>query len=249
MSDPSTKGISRRRLISGSAAGLTLAAVSPAQSTTITGIPRWMLFDHNNPIIDETPGLQFFTPDEAVEIDAIVSQLIPSDEYSCNGKEAGCTIFIDRQLAGSYGDASRNYRQAPFQAGTAAQGDQSPLVPRERYRIGIASLNQYCLAKYQKKFSGLNNETRNEVLTALENNAIQLANIDSKMFFDQVLTNTMEGFFADPIYGGNKDMVSWKMIGFPGARYDYRDFLTKTDQKLDLVPISIRGSEAWTAKG
>lgn len=69
------------------------------------------------------------------------------------------------------------------------------------------------------------------------------------MFFDQVLTNTMEGFFANPIYGGNKDMVSWKMIGFPGARYDYRDFLTKTDQKLDLVPISIRGSEAWTAKG
>lgn len=100
MSNPSTKGISRRRLISGSAAGLTLAAVSPAQSTTITGIPRWMLFDHNNPIIDETPGLQFFTPDEAVEIDAIVSQLIPSDEYSCNGKEAGCTIFIDCQLAG-----------------------------------------------------------------------------------------------------------------------------------------------------
>ncbi|MCL9666977.1 gluconate 2-dehydrogenase subunit 3 family protein [Rosenbergiella epipactidis] len=248
MSDDPTKGISRRRLISGSAAGLTIAAVSNARGSTIIGIPRWMLFDHNNPIVNEAPGLQFFTPEEAIEIDAIVSQLIPSDEYSCNGKEAGCTVFIDRQLAGSYGNASRNYMQAPFQAGTSAQGDQSPLVPRERYRLGIAALNQYCLNKYQQKFSALNSEIRDEVLTALENNKIQLANIDSKMFFDQVLTNTMEGFFADPIYGGNKDMVSWKMIGFPGARYDYRDFLTKTDQKLNLVPISIKGSEAWKAK-
>ena len=90
--------------------------------------------------------------------------------------------------------------------------------------------------------------TRNQLLTALESNDVSLAGIDSKMFFDQVLANTMEGFFADPIYGGNKGMVSWKMIGFPGARYDYRDYLTQTDQKLDLLPISIMGSEAWKAK-
>lgn len=248
MSNLPPRGISRRRLISGSAAGLTVAAVSSANATTITGIPRWMLFDHNNPILNDAPGLQFFTAEEAIEIDAIVSQLIPADEYSCDGKEAGCTIFIDRQLAGSYGDASRLYMQGPFQKGTAAQGDQSPLTPRERYRLGIASLNQYCQEKYQKKFSELDSVTRDQLLTALESNDVSLAGIDSKMFFDQVLANTMEGFFADPIYGGNKGMVSWKMIGFPGARYDYRDYLTQTDQKLDLLPISIMGSEAWKAK-
>ncbi len=248
MSDPSEKGISRRRLLSGSAAGLTVAAVTGAHATTITGIPRWMLFDHNSPIINNTPGLQFLTAEEATEVDAIVSQLIPADDLSCNGKDAGCTIFIDRQLAGTYGDASRNYMQGPFQQGTAAQGDQSPLVPRERYRLGLAGLRDYCQQKYQKTFSQLDSATRDEVLTGLEQGKINLTGISGKMFFDQLLTNTMEGFFSDPVYGGNRNMVSWKMIGFPGARYDYRDYLTKTDQKLDLVPISIMGSTAWNAK-
>ncbi len=249
MSDPSKKGISRRRLISGSAAGLTIAAVTNVNATTITGMPRWMIFDHNNPVTNNSTHLQFFTPDEAIEVDAIVSQLIPADDLSCSGKDAGCTVFIDRQLAGFYGDASRNYMRGPFQTGTAAQGDQSPLVPRERYRLGLASLTEYCQQKYQKKFSELESAIRDEILTSLEKNEIQLTGIESKAFFDQVLTNTMEGFFADPIYGGNRDMVSWKMIGFPGARYDYRDFLTKTDQKLDLVPISIIGSRTWSLRG
>ncbi len=51
-------------------------------------------------------------------------------------------------------------------------------------------------------------------------------------FFEQALQHTIEGFFADPIYGGNREMVSWKLIGFPGARYDYRDFVTKTQRAL-----------------
>ena len=68
MSDPSSEGISRRRLLSGSAAGLTVAAVSSANATTITGIPRWMLFDHNSPITPTSPGLKFLTQEEATEI-------------------------------------------------------------------------------------------------------------------------------------------------------------------------------------
>ncbi len=49
----------------------------------------------------------------------------------------------------------------------------------------------------------------------------------------------MEGFFADPIYGGNKGMVSWKMLGFPGARYDYRDYIGRHNENLKLQPVSI----------
>ena len=71
----------------------------------------------------------------------------------------------------------------------------------------------------------------------------------SKLFFATVLTNTMEGFFADPIYGGNRDMVSWKMLGFPGARYDYRDHVEMHNQKVDLPPLSIAGRPEWKAKG
>jgi gluconate 2-dehydrogenase gamma chain len=49
----------------------------------------------------------------------------------------------------------------------------------------------------------------------------------------------MEGFFADPLYGGNRGMASWKMLGFPGTRYDYRDHIDKYNQPYPLGPVSI----------
>jgi gluconate 2-dehydrogenase gamma chain len=54
-----------------------------------------------------------------------------------------------------------------------------------------------------------------------------------------MLQNTMEGFFADPLYGGNRNMASWKMIGFPGARYDYRDHIDKHNVRYPRPPVSI----------
>jgi gluconate 2-dehydrogenase gamma chain len=72
----------------------------------------------------------------------------------------------------------------------------------------------------------------------------------TRQFFELILQNTMEGFFADPLYGGNRDMVSWKMIGFPGARYDYRAFVGKHNQRYPYGPVSIYGGEASrTQKG
>jgi gluconate 2-dehydrogenase gamma chain len=53
----------------------------------------------------------------------------------------------------------------------------------------------------------------------------------------------MEGFFADPLYGGNKNMAGWKMIGFPGARYDYRDHIDKHNVPYPKGPVSIYGME------
>jgi gluconate 2-dehydrogenase gamma chain len=56
-----------------------------------------------------------------------------------------------------------------------------------------------------------------------------------------MLQNTMEGFFADPLYGGNKGMAGWKMVGFPGARYDYRDHVDKHNVPYPRGPVSIYG--------
>jgi gluconate 2-dehydrogenase gamma chain len=53
--------------------------------------------------------------------------------------------------------------------------------------------------------------------------------------------NTVEGYFADPVYGGNRDMAGWRMVGFPGARYDYRPFLSRRGEELDLEPVSVAG--------
>ena len=74
----------------------------------------------------------------------------------------------------------------------------------------------------------------------------KLKDADGKVFFELVLGNTMEGFFADPIYGGNRDMVGWKLVGFPGARYDFRDHVAKHNQPYPLPPVSILGRGDWS---
>jgi gluconate 2-dehydrogenase gamma chain len=249
MKDEPTKGLTRRQLLVSSATTLAVGAAASAKAATLNAVPQWVPFDHNGPMHYQTPGWQFFSAEEAREVEAIVERLIPGDDLSVSGKDAGCAVFIDRQLAGEYGTFDRLYMQGPFEKGTPMQGDQSPLVPQQRYRLGLAALGEYCQATFQKAFSGLSNEDRDKVLTDLEKGAIELKGIDARLFFQQVLGNTMEGFFADPIYGGNRDMVSWKMIGFPGARYDYRGYIGKHNQPLNLTPISIIGSSAWNKKG
>jgi gluconate 2-dehydrogenase gamma chain len=249
MTDKPSQGLTRRQMLASSAASLAMGAAAGAKAATLHGAPQWIPFDHNGPLHYDTPGWQFFTDAEAREVEAIVERLIPADELSVSGKDAGCAVFIDRQLAGEYGSFDRLYMEGPFDKGTPAQGDQSPLVPRERYRQGLAALSKYCQAQFKKEFSALDGEQRDKVLTGLESGEIVLDGMDSRLFFQQVLGNTMEGFFADPIYGGNRDMVSWKMIGFPGARYDYRDYVGLHNQKLDLEPISIIGSSSWNRKG
>lgn len=244
-----SKGLTRRQLLKSSAASLAVGAAATAKAATVVGVPQWVPFDHNGPMHYDTPGWQFFSAAEATAVEAIVARLIPADELSVSGKDAGCAVFIDRQLAGEYGTFSRLYMQGPFEKGTPMQGDQSPLVPRDRYRLGLAGLDAYCQKQFQKGFAALAPEEQDKVLVGLEKGEITLDGIDTKLFFQQVLGNTMEGFFADPVYGGNRDMVSWKMIGFPGARYDYREYIGLHNQKLDLVPLSIIGSSAWTKKG
>ena len=61
----------------------------------------------------------------------------------------------------------------------------------------------------------------------------------AKEIFEQVLANVREGFLSAPIYGGNKGMASWKMLCFPGARYDSRDVIAKKGQKLNIIPTSL----------
>jgi gluconate 2-dehydrogenase gamma chain len=81
----------------------------------------------------------------------------------------------------------------------------------------------------------------------MEKGPIQLEGANAKGFFEMLLSNTREGFFADPVYGGNRDMVGWKMIGFPGARYDYRDWVEKHNQPYPLPPVAIGGRSAGRA--
>ncbi|WP_234906846.1 gluconate 2-dehydrogenase subunit 3 family protein [Rhizobium rhizogenes] len=245
----STPRLTRRQILSTTAMALIFGVASKANALVINDQPPWKPFDASPPETLPAGQWYFFTEQEAATVGAIADRLIPADDLSVSGKDAGCVEFIDRQLAGFFGNFDRLYMAGPFVDGTPEQGDQSPFVPRQRYRIGLAALDAHCRSAFNSSFAELKGEQRDKVLKALESGSITLDGIDAKLFFSTVHLNTMEGFFADPIYGGNKDMVSWKMLGFPGARYDYRNYVDLHDEKLDLPPLSIAGRPEWKVKG
>jgi gluconate 2-dehydrogenase gamma chain len=162
-------------------------------------------------------------------------------------KDAGVTVFIDRQLTGPYGGHDWLYMQGPFSSTPLpSQGLQSPLTPRQQYRLGLAALASYCTTTFGGRgFADLSADEQDKLLTGMEKSEIKLPGFDSRMLFNAIHTNTMEGYFADPIYGGNRDMVGWKLVGFPGVRYDFRDVMDRPNQAYAIPPVAMQGRPAW----
>jgi gluconate 2-dehydrogenase gamma chain len=191
-------------------------------------------------------GWRFFTAQEATIVEAFVDRLIPSDSLSPGGKDVGCAVYIDRQLAGPYGHFGGHYMQGPFVTGTKEQGPQSSVTPAEHYRQGLAALDSHCRATFGQIFAELPDARKDEVIKDLEDDKFKLAEGSGKDFFKLILNDTQQGFFADPVYGGNKDMAAWKMIGFPGAHYDYREWVDRHNQTVTIAPASIKDHPNWS---
>lgn len=245
-------GLSRRGLLTaGLVAGSSLAMPpGTARAATISQQVPWAPGEADKPTPVSGSGYQYLTPEEAAWLDAAVSRLVPKDELGPGAQELGVTNFIDRQLAGAYGRAERWYMGGPWAKGTDSQGYQSRMTPAQLYRAAIKGVDAHCRSEFGgKSFVELDAEQQDKVLGELEQGKAKLQQVDAKTFFKQLLLNTQEGCFADPLYGGNQDMAAWKMIGFPGARYDYRDFVSKHGQPYPLPPVSIYGRSDWTRKG
>mgnify|MGYP003343635008 FL=1 len=180
------------------------------------------------------------TPTEHAFFVAAADTMIPADNLSPSGSDCGVANFIDRQLAGAYGSGARIYRQGPFPKAKPELGYQLSLNPREFFRAGIASTNEFTRKTYGKEFDRLNEEQRIAALKTMEEGKAEFKGFGSAVFFNALLQITMEGFFADPIYGGNRNMAAWKMIGYPGLPATYRDEIrTYLGKKYDKPPRSI----------
>lgn len=188
----------------------------------------------------EKHGYVYLTQSEVDFLDAVVARLIPADDLGPGAREADVTYFIDRQLAGSWGTHGRNYRMGPWHEGTPQQGFQSALTPQEIYRDAIRQTDLYCSKQYGKNFNRLTPKQQDEVLVALEEGKIELESVPSRLFFSLLLRNTIEGFFSDPMYGGNRDKIGWKLISFPGvASSAYAEHMQKHNVPYRVEPVSI----------
>ena len=93
---------------------------------------------------------------------------------------------------------------------------------------------------YQKDFDRLTVDQQVGVLKGLEQGQIMLGEVSAQEFFNLLLNTAMQGLFADPLYGGNRDKVAWTMIGFPGVSAVYGEHIkTYRNKKYDAPPRSI----------
>jgi gluconate 2-dehydrogenase gamma chain len=183
----------------------------------------------------------YFSNAEQSFVDAATRRLIPADALGGGAHEAGISHFIDLQLAGAYGRAERWYMRGPWPTGTDQQGFQLKYTPAQIYRESIADVDAHCQQQYGKPFAQLAAAQQDDVLHALEGGRIKLAKVPAKTFFALLWQNTQEGFLADPAYGGNRDFTGWKLIGFPGPRYNYVEEIGHFGQPYKQPFVSLVG--------
>jgi gluconate 2-dehydrogenase gamma chain len=186
-----TTELNRRDFLLRGTAGLSAAWLSANWRSIVAAA------EHAHQAAQATPPakFQFFSPEQAVEIDAITARIIPSDETP-GAHEAGVVYFIDRALT------------------TFAVDDQ------KTYREGLPGLQSRVRELFPaiEKFSAATPEQQDQILSSLDEQAgptrrhSRLSDA-SASFFQAVRVHTIVGFLIDPDSGGNRNGVGWKVIG------------------------------------
>ncbi len=157
----------------------------------------------------------FFNDADAATVVAFTERLMPGAPGMPGARDADVLNYIDLALAGAYAD------QQDF------------------YRRGLAQLEAFCQQAHQASFARLDAARQDAVITALEEGkAAGFTWPTAQSFFNTLRTHTMEGMFADPVYGGNKDFAGWRLVGFPGAQPLFTTADMQSKDAFTRLPIS-----------
>jgi gluconate 2-dehydrogenase gamma chain len=185
------ESVSRRQFLSRGISGLSAVWVSTHLPALVAAA------DHARRAASSAtpPKFEFFTPDQAAEIDAIAARIIPTDDTP-GAREAGVVYFIDRGLTTFGADDQKTYREG---------------LPELQARVGEMFAGV-------AKFSRLSVDQQDEVLRSFDESAPSArrpfrARPGAQNFFETVRQHTIAGFLVDPDYGGNHDGAGWKVIG------------------------------------
>jgi len=182
---------------------------------------------------------QFFNADELRAVTALVGRIIPADELGPGAVEADVPVFLDRQLAGAYGSGAHFYRAGPHQPGTPQQGYQLAFTPAELVREGLARLDAAARQRHGAAFADSTPEQQDAMMTVMHDGKFDMGPVPSDLFFNALSDLTMEGFFSDPLYGGNKDMAGWKLVGFLGSYASYAQEIERYNLEWRRPPVPI----------
>ncbi len=181
--------------------------------------------------VDDRPWF-FLTDDEARWLAAIADVFIPEDAFP-SASQAGVVDYIDFQMATDYGRGDGLYLQGPFPEGTPEQGYQLPHTPAELIRAGIAG------ARREADLARMDGARREAWVTDLSERDGRIGDVPAGTFFSELLSLTNEGYFADPIYLGNKGYAGWDMVGFPGAHAYYLDLVDDHNRAYRRQPMGV----------
>lgn len=209
----------------------------------------------------------FFSRREDFEIlSAATERIFPKNDNGPGAIELGIPYFIDKQLAGSWGNNAKEYMRGPFIQNLQAQDQsrsqdsqgpntetQSP-TPTPRYQtrlnrsevfiLGLRKLDSVAQEKFKLKFAEADGAQQDEILQMFENNEVDLAGVNAETFFNLLLKVTIEGAYADPVYGGNKGMMGWKMKEYPGPRMGYLEQIEE-EEFIVMEPESLKDYQAF----
>lgn len=232
-----TSGIATGALIGGGIIGGLIGANSNQQNTASTAEPGTP--EESMGAAGGVRGLTFFKNNAEFEIlNQATERIFPEDDLGPGAIGLGVSYFIDQQLAGSYGENSKEYMQPPFYEGEATQGYQSRLKRNEMFRQGIQLMQQEAQSRFNANFVDLEGEQMDEILTAFQEDEIQMRGTTAQFFFRLLRQATLEGAYADPIYGGNHNMDGWRMKNFPGHQAAYINEIESEDF-VEIEPQSL----------
>jgi gluconate 2-dehydrogenase gamma chain len=185
----------------------------------------------------------WFTADEWRFVTAAADRLIPHDEHGPGAVELGVPEFLDRHMQTPYAAGDIWYMQGPFLKAEPEFGYQGKLPLRDIIRVGIKRFDAYCATNFNgNKFADLDQAKQEALLKDAEAGKLKFEDISAKTFFSNLLAEVKNGYFADPKHGGNKGMGSWKMIGYPGMRADYLDWVEVRDKPYPIGPVDLAGN-------
>ncbi len=193
-----------------------------------------MATEHPEPI-NYAESLTFFRRQKDFDaLSAATEVIYPEDANGPGAIALGVPYFIDKQLASPWGSNADDYRKPPFKNG------QTPLTRGDIFLQGVRKLNEISENEHEVLFKDLEEDKQFAVLERFMKGEVEMNLVISAEFFALLKSSTLAGCYADPLYGGNKDMAGWKMKEYPGSQMSYIDMI-EADEFILIEPRSVGG--------